>query len=483
MKKLKRIYAFMLSATMIINFTDGTTAYADDKKTAEMTMAEWDLRHYEEYVDDNEHISSDNDVILKSNYVNDVGSGYMYNMLATDDEKEFYSRLLTACKRVHESDADFERTDYAAFWDLSIDSDEAKEIAWIFHYDHPEFYWMNSSMRISSFYGISFYLYEDYQDGTIRRETTEAIEAVENQYISGAMNYKTEYDRAEYLFDTLSENVSYEFGDLDQSAASAFLDGKTVCAGYSKAYSLLCNSVGVEAVILIGYNHAWNAIKLSDTWYLVDVTNDIFLYSDDEMLYNDIYSDAIYQMTYTNSDGEEETFDFYMHDIASMEFPVYWSSFPKCPVSYNGTDGKTDVLATVSSETTTTTSTTSSLTTATTTASNTITTATSVVTTTVPSSTSTKQTETTVTTSDIHASKGDITIDGSIDLSDATLVLEIYAKNAAGISVDISEVQKDAGDINGNGILDINDATLILMYYAYNAAGLEVNWESIIENN
>ena len=223
---------------------------------------------------------------------------------------------------------------------------------------------------------------------------------------------------------------------------------------------MLCNSVGVETVVLLGYNHAWNAVKLSDTWYLVDLTNGLFLYSDAEMLKSDVLADALFEMIYTTCDGEEIRFDYYMHEYDKLKFPVYHDSFPRCSRSYNGTDGKEAVTTTCTTTTSASTNTTTP-------------------TTTFVSS----ETTSLITTSifpETAVLAGDLNFDNTVDIGDAAFVLEIYAKNAAGLSVDISKNQKDAGDINGDGILDINDAAMILDYYACKAAGIEISWDSII---
>lgn len=463
MKKSISIQAGLLAAVMIFNCSAGFTVHSADNESIGFTFSQPGLRQHEEYVDESEFLSIPGDVIIKSNYVNATGSGYMYNMLNTEDEKIFYDRIFSACQQVHESDGDYLYTPFAYINDLSLSIEKAKEIAWIFHYDHPEFYWMDSSMRISYSDGISFSLFENYQDGSVRQETTDTIETAEEKYILGAMKYDTEYERAKYLFNTLTKNISYEYGNLDQSAASVFLEGKTVCAGYSKAYSFLCNSVGVEAVVLLGYNHAWNAVKLSDTWYLVDLTNGLFLYSDAEMLKSDVLSDALFQMIYTSCDGEEIIFDYYMHEYDKFKFPVYHDSFPRCSRSYDGTDGKTAATTTC----TTTTSATTITTTSTTTLSSSETTA--LITTTIFPET--------------MVIAGDLNSDNSVDITDAAFILEIYAKNAAGLSVDINKNQKDAGDINGDGVLDLKDAAMILEYYACQSAGIEINWDIIINNS
>lgn len=62
------------------------------------------------------------------------------------------------------------------------------------------------------------------------------------------------------------------------------LQKKTVCSGYATLLEYMCQKVGLPCVFISGYgrdfgtqkswgpNHAWNAVKLSNDWYLCDVT-------------------------------------------------------------------------------------------------------------------------------------------------------------------------------------------------------------------
>lgn len=262
---------------------------------------------------------------------------YMYDMLETQAEKDFYNNLLEACNTVDDSEEDFTQTPYASYGDLGY-NDKTIEVAWIFFYDHPEFFWMEPGLTISSVYGLSFTIYEDYQNGADRMAAKEEIVEIENEYIANALEYETQYDRARYLHDALVADITYEAGDLDQSVASAFLQKKTVCAGYSGAYQVLCKAVGIDAVTLSSPVHGWNAVKIGTQWFIVDVTNgseysSYFLLSDEEMRQADIEMNALYSMT-VEVDGVEETYDFYMHDIDFLDFPTYYDDFPKCDMTY-----------------------------------------------------------------------------------------------------------------------------------------------------
>ncbi|MBQ8687302.1 MAG: leucine-rich repeat protein [Ruminococcus sp.] len=82
---------------------------------------------------------------------------------------------------------------------------------------------------------------------------------------------------------------------------------------------------------------------------------------------------------------------------------------------------------------------------------------------------------------------GDADGDNSIGLNDASMVLESYAKNAAGdTSFVFNEDETEnaaiiqAVDIDGDGALTLKDVSMILSFYAQSAAGQNPVWEDII---
>lgn len=75
------------------------------------------------------------------------------------------------------------------------------------------------------------------------------------------------------------------------------------------------------------------------------------------------------------------------------------------------------------------------------------------------------------------SSKGDVNVDGSIDIDDASMALTIYARKAAGLSIDeYSEAQMSNADVDDDGAVTIDDAAAILVYYARKAAGLDASF-------
>lgn len=71
---------------------------------------------------------------------------------------------------------------------------------------------------------------------------------------------------------------------------------------------------------------------------------------------------------------------------------------------------------------------------------------------------------------------GDVNADGSVDASDASLVLAEYAKIQTGGAAAFTEVQHKAADVNSDTVVDASDASKILAYYAMVSTGKEPTW-------
>ncbi|MGN0592309.1 MAG: leucine-rich repeat domain-containing protein, partial [Ruminococcus sp.] len=83
--------------------------------------------------------------------------------------------------------------------------------------------------------------------------------------------------------------------------------------------------------------------------------------------------------------------------------------------------------------------------------------------------------------------KGDVNMDGNINITDATLLLKCYAEKGAGknfmFSDDtaVNDRMLRLADVNEDGDTDITDASLILIYYAKSGAGIEVSWDALLK--
>lgn len=103
-----------------------------------------------------------------------------------------------------------------------------------------------------------------------------------------------DYQKLKWIHDYLCNNITYDHDNADnllyQSAYSTLSTAisaprPTVCAGYAKAFKVLCDNIGVECILVQGKanggdlsdsfeEHLWNYVKLDGAWYAVDLTWD-----------------------------------------------------------------------------------------------------------------------------------------------------------------------------------------------------------------
>jgi uncharacterized repeat protein (TIGR02543 family) len=96
--------------------------------------------------------------------------------------------------------------------------------------------------------------------------------------------YTSDYEIALAAHDLINNKVVYDDDIYDdgydednrysQSAYSALCTDLTVCAGYTLAYEMIMNAMGIDCIGVTSDEHAWNKVILEDNWYNVDCTWD-----------------------------------------------------------------------------------------------------------------------------------------------------------------------------------------------------------------
>lgn len=145
--------------------------------------------------------------------------------------------------------------------------------------DHPELFWMeteysckyvdNRCVEIS----LRYYWSKDELE-----KVKEQFDKAADKLIQGARELNTDAEREKYVHDMLMQTVDYHAGTaMNQSAYSALVNGRSVCAGYARAFQYVLMELGIPCYYCTGYSggdHAWNIVKLDDGYYNVDVTWD-----------------------------------------------------------------------------------------------------------------------------------------------------------------------------------------------------------------
>ncbi len=156
---------------------------------------------------------------------------------------------------------------------------EIKNVIMAVYNDHPELFWLNTAFvckydknKICAELELEFNITQEEFP-----ETSAQFYNTVNTLLTQVQNL-SDYEKERRIHDLLIEKIEYDKGaDMNQSAYSALVEGKSVCAGYARAYQYLMQRMGIPCYYCTGFageDHAWNIVALDDGYYNVDVTWD-----------------------------------------------------------------------------------------------------------------------------------------------------------------------------------------------------------------
>lgn len=156
---------------------------------------------------------------------------------------------------------------------------DVKDVIMAVYNDHPELFWLNTVFtckydknRICAELELEFNMTPEERAGA----STDFFNTT-NSLLTEVEHLDT-YEKERRLHDLLIDRIEYDkSADMNQSAYSALVEGKSVCAGYARAYQYLMQRLGIPCYYCTGFagvDHAWNIVALDDGYYNVDVTWD-----------------------------------------------------------------------------------------------------------------------------------------------------------------------------------------------------------------
>lgn len=226
-------------------------------------------------------------------------SNYIYNNL-NSTEKTFWDALDYVCALYLTGEDDAVSTsgmvlpDYTISYS-SLSLERATDIFLMFNYSNPQYYFINGGYAYIESRGILVpTFYTEFQSGSKRSQATQAMKNTITSWESTIASAGSTEQKAKAAHDLIAKKVQYDDNYLTnpenpfhQSAYSVFCDDHSVCAGYTKAFEMLMNGAGIDTIALLSTDHAWNMIKINDSWYHTDCTwDDMDGYSGYEMIYN-----------------------------------------------------------------------------------------------------------------------------------------------------------------------------------------------------
>lgn len=151
--------------------------------------------------------------------------------------------------------------------------------------DHGELFWVSGYSFTRYTKGGKLVALEFAPNYTMDEAEMEVkqrqVDGVVAEWLAGCSVSASDYEKAKYVFETLTRKVDYVEGAPDsQNILSVFLNRQTVCQGYASATQYLLRQLGVASTIITGEAddgtggglHAWNLVKLDGSYYYMDTT-------------------------------------------------------------------------------------------------------------------------------------------------------------------------------------------------------------------
>lgn len=220
---------------------------------------------------------------------------YYYSKL-TQQERLLYERMDAVCGQLLGSDslaaatyevnrngkkAEGRGTKMISTQGLS--SDQVKTVYELFIYANPQYYFLSNTRYVKTG-EVALGIYDAFASGSARARATKQVfakvAAMQRQINAAGTVYDTELQIHELICDEVDyQTADYAVADTadpyyTQTIYGALTTGKTVCAGYTKLYELLCNSFGIDCIAVTSDDHAWNLVRYGTYWYIVDTTWD-----------------------------------------------------------------------------------------------------------------------------------------------------------------------------------------------------------------
>lgn len=163
---------------------------------------------------------------------------------------------------------------------ITVGINRVKDVVEAVYNDHPELFWVETEYSCKyNKRGICLEITLKYNDTAKDLSASQKLfEAQAQAIVQEAAKKSSDYEKELFVHDALVKRVDYNANATrNQSAYSALVEGKSVCAGYARAFQYLMQQLSIPCYYCTGYSgdsHAWNIVKLDGRYVNVDVTWD-----------------------------------------------------------------------------------------------------------------------------------------------------------------------------------------------------------------
>ncbi len=224
------------------------------------------------------------EVITEEYYIFSPEFDSCYNSL-NSNQKEIYKKIYSICEEMPKGYIKICKDYEKAVKDITVAYRAVLN-------DHAEIFWMPESYIVGRNSGggykkdicITFdgktahgktvkYPVTITERNKMRRVLNSKVEALVNE----AQKQKSQFEKEKFFNDYICANTEYVPDErFINTSYGCLVNKKAICEGYSRAFKLLCNKVGIECDLIVGKadgeGHMWNSVNIDGKHSYVDVT-------------------------------------------------------------------------------------------------------------------------------------------------------------------------------------------------------------------
>ena len=172
-----------------------------------------------------------------------------------------------------------------------ISADDVKEAFNMVLLDHPELFWVRTDFNYSyvevtgAVTSAQFNFYDFARTPEALEQAKREFDKAAGAIITGAKKYNDVCEKELYVHDALNSTAEFDANaEYSQSAYSALVTHRSVCAGYARAFQYIMQKSGIpcyycmgtadgEAVAAAGgteTSHSWNIVRTGHTYCNID---------------------------------------------------------------------------------------------------------------------------------------------------------------------------------------------------------------------
>ncbi|MBR4224307.1 MAG: hypothetical protein IKR73_05810, partial [Oscillospiraceae bacterium] len=240
---------------------------------------------------DEEDLGTDSAVYMSaSNCIH----GWYYDQL-TDIQKQMYDAVGDSCESYLAGDlSTVSSRGYfdIVTMDVKMSGDEIRQVFYAFFYSNPQYFFLPSQVGYSNGKNpsqLALTSNTPCRDAVNRHDQRDRIEQLSTEWMTAINAGTTVGAKTKILADTISAHVVYETMTDEnvkdsygrplayQSILTPMLYGKAICTGYAMTVNFMARKMGLDCIVVTSNRsaaeaHAWNRIKIGETWYEFDTT-------------------------------------------------------------------------------------------------------------------------------------------------------------------------------------------------------------------